>query len=229
MDQEEPSVSKPKTKRIRKRKSEHSQDASNDSPSPKMRTAEDPIFHLFPEPEESVQQVAETSDSERFIQKRYPLLHMAMVAEEHPSIKEIDYNDSSCAVCDLSTNIVDAIKALQPHEVKPYLESHNIHFTEEQINNHLAHSIQGDKFIGVLQNMSVDLIGRSYSLANQASMHVMSRVKTHKGKTFLVADHEMAKVHNDSVKQFIALAARCESLLKRKAPAEEEGPLIGGE
>ena len=229
MNQEEPSVSKPKTKRSCKRKTEPSQDASNDSPSPKRRTAEDPIFHLFPEPEESVPQVAETSDSERFVQKHYPHLHLAMVAEEHPSIKEVDYNNSSCAVCDLSTNIVDAIKVLKPHEVKPYLESHDIHVTEEQINNHLVHSVTGERVIGVLQNMSVDLMGSSYSLANQASMHVMSRVKTHRGKTFLVADHGMAKVYNDSVKQFVALASTCQSLLKHKAPAEEEGPLFGGE
>lgn len=230
MDQEEPSVSTAKTKIICTRNSEPPRAASEDScPSPRPRTAEDPIFHLFPEPEESVQHVAERSDSERFIQKRYPLLHMAMVADEHPAIEEIDYGDSSCAVCDLSTDIVDAIKALKPHEIKPYLESHNIRVTEEQVNNHLVHSITGEHFIGVLQNMSVDLIGRSYSLANQASMRVMSRVKTHKGKTFLVADQDMAKVHNDNVKQFIALATTCQSLLKQKAPVEGEGLLIGTE
>ncbi|KAK5618818.1 hypothetical protein CRENBAI_010566 [Crenichthys baileyi] len=73
-------------------------------------------------------------------------------------------------------------------------------------------------------NMSVDLIGKRYSLANKFSLRIMNRVHTHPGHVNLVPDQEMAKIHNDSVKQFIGLAATCQSLIKHKHDDGDEAP-----
>lgn len=103
---------------------------------------------------------------------------------------------------------MDSIKVLKPHEVKGYLDSYNHGFTEEQVNIHLAHTMRDENVIGVIQNMSVDLIGKSYSLANAASLRIMNRVRTHMGRPLFVPDQDVAKVHNDAIKQFISLASR---------------------
>jgi hypothetical protein len=105
---------------------------------------------------------------------------------------------------------------LKSHEVKGYLDSYNHRFTEQQVNIHLGHSMRDDNVIDVLQNMSVDLISKSYSLANAASLHIMNRITTHMGRPLFVPDHDVAKVHNDAVKQFIGLASTCQALMKYK-------------
>ena len=66
---------------------------------------------------------------------------------------------------------------LKCHEVKGYLDSYNHRFTEQQVNIHLGHTMRDENVIGVIQNMSVDLISKSYSLANAASLRIMNRIR----------------------------------------------------
>lgn len=147
--------------------------------------ASDAIFRMFPgsggqqDPE-----LYKISDDDRFIQKQYPMLYMNLNAHEHPSITNLRYEnkDASCSLCELDRNTLDSIKVLKPHEVKAYLKSYNHRFTDEQVNTHLAHTVKDDNVIGVLQNMSVDLINKSYSLANTASLGIMNHVTTHMGR-----------------------------------------------
>ena len=181
--------------------------------------ASDPIFHMFPEPgEQRDQDVYKISEHDRFIQKQYPMLYMNLNAHEHPSIVDVQYEDEStgCPLCKLDRNTLDSTKALKPHEVKAYLESYDHRFTEEQVNVHLAHSVRDENVIGVIQNMSVDLISKSYSLANKASLRIMNRLTTHMGRPLFVPDQDVAKVHSDAVKQFIGLASTCQTLMKYK-------------
>ena len=79
-----------------------------------------------------------------------------------------------------------------------------------------------ENVIWVIQNMSVDLISKSYLLANAASLRIMNRIRTasepHQnthGYPF-VPDQDVAKVHNDAVKPFISLASTCQVLMKYK-------------
>lgn len=44
----------------------------------------------------------------------------------------------------------------------------------------------------------------------------MNRFRTHMGRPFFVPDQDVAKVHNDAVKQFIGLMATCQTLMKYK-------------
>lgn len=189
--------------------------------------AADAIFHMFPEPgDHQDREVYKISENDRFIQKQYPMLYMNLNVHDHPSIDDVQYeNDgASCSLCELDRNTLDSIKVLKPHEVKGYLESYSHRFTEEQVNMHLAHTIRDDNVIGVIQNMSVDLISKSYSLANAASLRVMNRIRTHMGRLLFVPDQDVAKVHNDAVKQFIGLASTCQALMKCKQ-SDTEGCL----
>jgi len=189
--------------------------------------AADAIFHAFPEPEEQqdVREVYKISETDRFILKQYPMLYLNLNAKEQPSVLDVQYDNegTSCPLCDLDRNTLDSIKVLKPHQVKVYLESYNHGFTEEQVNIHLAHAVRDDDVIGVIQNMSVDLISKSYSLANVSSLRIMNRIRTHMGRPFLVPDQDVAKVHNDAVKQFIALASTCQALMKYKHSDNERG------
>ncbi|KAJ7984168.1 hypothetical protein DPEC_G00364520 [Dallia pectoralis] len=179
--------------------------------------ATDTVFHMFPDPREYHDREVH-NDNDRFIQKQYPMLHMKLNAHEHPSIIDVRYasEDDSCPLCKLDRNTLDSLKVLKPHEVRGYLDSYNHRFTEEQVNVHLGHTVKDDNVIGVIQNMSVDLIGKSYSLANAASLCVMNRISTHMGRPLFVPDQDAAKVHNDAVKQFIGLASTCQMLMKYK-------------
>lgn len=190
--------------------------------------AADTIFHIFPQPgEQHDPAVYRISDSDRFIQKKYPTLYMNLNLQDHPSIVEVQYDKegTSCPLCQLDRNTLDSIKVLKAHEVKGYLESYDHRFTEDQVNIHLAHTMRDENVIGVIQNMSVDLISKSYSLANAASLRIMNRIITHMGRPLFVADQDLAKVHNDAVKQFIALAATCQTLMKYKHNDTERVPV----
>ena len=190
--------------------------------------ATDPIFHMFPEPPgHQDREVCEISDYHRFIQRRYPMLYMNLTANEQPSIVDVqyEYDTTSCPLCKLDKNTLDSIKVLKSHEVKDFLDSYNHRFTEQQVNLHLGHTMRDENVIGVMQNMSVDLICKSYSLANATSLCVMNRVKTHMGRQLLVPDHDVAKVHNDAVKRFIGLAATCQALMKYKHNDSERLPV----
>ncbi|MEQ2182949.1 hypothetical protein GOODEAATRI_027477 [Goodea atripinnis] len=90
-------------------------------------------------------------------------------------------------------------------------------------NMHHMHSVKGRNHVGFMQNMSVDLMGKWYSLANKFSLRIMNCVQTHPGHVIFVPDHEMAEIHND-VKQFIGLAAMCQSLIKHKHANGDKAP-----
>lgn len=195
--------------------------------------AANPIFHQFPEPcrDQQLQlqhcnEMCQTGEHERFFQKRFPIMYVNLTAQEHPAITDIQYDNEGfveCPLCKLDRNTLDSIKVLKPHEVKPYLESYHHNFTEDQVNIHLAHTIRGgENVIGVIQNMTLDLISKSYSLANSSSLRIMSRLKTHMGRAFFLVDQDVAKVHGDAVKQFIGLASTCQALMKFK-PCDSEG------
>lgn len=188
--------------------------------------ASEAIFHMFPEPGEQQQEhdVNAVNENDRFIQKQYPMLYMNLSAHEHPSIVEVQCDkDTGCLLCELDKNTLDSIKVLKPHEVKGYLDSYNHKFTEEQVNIHLAHTVKDENAIEVIQNMSVDLLSRSYSLANDASLCILHRIRTHMGRPFLIPDQDVAKVHNDAVKQFIGLASTWQTLMKYKQNNEKGG------
>lgn len=189
--------------------------------------ADDAIFHMFPEPEERQEhQVERLAENDRFVQKQYPMLYMNLNARDHPSIADVQYEDEGeCPLCRLDRNTLDSIKVLKPHEVKEYLDSYSHGFTEQQVNVHLAHTVRDENVIGVIQNMSVHLIGKSYSLANNTSLRIMNRVRTHMGQTLFVPDHDVAKVHNDAVKQFIGLASTCQALMKYKHSDNDKAPV----
>lgn len=181
--------------------------------------ASDPIFHMFPDPgAQQDQESYKICEHDRFIQKQYPMLYMNLNAHEHPCIIGVQYDDesTSCPMCKLDRNTLDSMRVLKPHEVKAYLDSIDHRFTEEQVNVHLAHSVRDENVIGVIQNMSVDLISKSYSLANKASLCIMNRLRTHLGRALFVPDQDVAKVHSDAVKQFIGLASTCQTLMKYK-------------
>lgn len=189
--------------------------------------ASNAIFHTFPEPEqrEEMQEPGNTYEDDRFVQKHYPMLYMNLRANEHPLVADVQYANegASCPLCQLDRNTLDSIKVLKPHEVKGYLESYDHRFTEEQVNVHLSHTAGEENVIGVIQNMSVDLISKSYSLANLASLRVMNRVTTHMGRPLFVPDLDMAKVHSDAVKQFMGLASTCQALMKYNHAGDNKG------
>ena len=190
--------------------------------------AEDPVFHMFPEPEEHHDvEVCNISENDRFMQKQYPMLYMNLNAQDHPSILDVQYEheNTQCPLCGLDRNTLDSIKVLKPEEVKDYLTSCQYKFTEDQVNVHLAHSVRDENVIGVIQNMTVDLIGKSYSLANSASLRIMNRIRRHSGTSFFVPDLDVAKVHNDAVKQFISLASTCQTLMKSKHCDNDRAPV----
>ena len=190
--------------------------------------AGDAIFQMFPEPvEQQEQEIYKISENDRFIQKQYPMLYMNLNPNEHPSVAEVQYENEGpgCPVCGLDRNTLESIKVLKPHEVRGHLNSYNHTFTEEQVNMHLAHTVRDENVIGVIQNMSVDLMSKSYSLANAASLRIMNRIRTHMGRVFLVPDQDVAKVHNDAVKQFIGLASTCQALMKYKYTDNERSPV----
>ena len=194
--------------------------------------ASDAIFHMFPEPGEQQGDgdVYKISEVDRFIQKHYPMLYLNLNANpDQPSLVDVQYENegAACPLCELDRNTLDSIKVLKPNQVKVYLESYNYKFTEEQVNVHLAHTVRDENVIGVIQNMSVDLISKSYSLASAASLRVMNRVRTHMGRPFFVPDQDVAKVHTDAVKQFIGLASTCQALMKYKHSDSDKGPLDG--
>lgn len=189
--------------------------------------AADAIFHMFPEPaEQQDQELYKLSENDRFLQKQYPMLYMNLNASEHPAIVEVQYDNEGigCPVCELDKNTLDSIKVLKSHEVKGYLDSYNHKFTEQQVNIHLGHTMRDDNVIDVIQNMSVDLISKSYLLANAASLRIMNRITTHMGRPLFVPDHDVAKVHNDAVKQFIGLASTCQALMKYKHTDNDRVP-----
>lgn len=212
------------------------EEAPSDDPRPAgfvSSMATEPIFQMFPEATEescvpSDPESGELGESDRFLQKHYPMLYMNVSAREHPSIESVrcEAEETRCLLCrTLDRNTLDSVRVLEPHEVAPYLNSCGQDFTEKQVNVHLAHSVGEENLAGVLQNMSVDLIAGSYSLASAASLRVMNRVQTHMGRVFFAADQDMAKVHNDAVKQFMGLAATCQSLMKQRQGKGEKGPV----
>lgn len=188
--------------------------------------ASDAIFQMFPEPSQHQEMSGPECEDDGFLRKQYPMLYMTLKAREHPSIADVRYANegTNCSLChQLDENTLGSIKVLKPHEVKGYLNSYNLQFTEEQVNVHLAHTTGDENVISVIQNMSVDLISKSYSLANAASLRVMHRITTHMGRALFVPDLDAAKVHNDAVKQFMGLAATCQALMKHNHIGENRG------
>ncbi|KAK7915593.1 hypothetical protein WMY93_011354 [Mugilogobius chulae] len=123
----------------------------SDCQSYRSAMAANAVFHQFPEPSGEQQrhqqlEVCKTGENERFIQRRFPMLYVNLTAQEHPAIADIQCgNDGSsqCSLCKLDGNTLDSIKVLKPHEVKPYLDSYQHKFSEEQVNVHLAHTMRG--------------------------------------------------------------------------------------
>lgn len=146
------------------------------------------------------------------------MLYMKLNANQQPGIEDMELcPPKQCRLCALDRNTADAIKVLKPHEVKAFLAASGHTCTVEEVNVHLGHTVTlEENMIGVLQNMSMDMIARSYTLANRTSLHIMNQVTTHLGKKILLPDQDWAKIHNDAVKQFIGLTAACRSLLKHK-------------
>lgn len=183
--------------------------------------ASDDVFHMYPDPGDVPrgEVPSRSNGNERFIQKQYPTLYMSLSGREHPYIEDVRIQEKRalCPLCNLDKNTLDSIKVLKPNEVKGYLDMYDHRFTEEQVNVHLAHSVRDENVIGVIQNMTVDLISKSYAMANEASLGVMNRVITHMGRPVCVTDQDVAKVHSDAVKQFICLASTCQALMKFKS------------
>lgn len=199
---------------------------SRSNPGYSSAMASDAIFQMFPEPRQHQEMSGSECEDDGFLRKQYPMLYMTLKAREHPSIADVRYANegANCSLCrQLDNNTLGSIKVLKPHEVKGYLNSYNLQFTEEQVNVHLAHTAGDENVIGVIQNMSVDLISKSYSLANAASLRVMHRITTHMGRALFVPDLDAAKVHNDAVKQFMGLAATCQALMKHNHVGENKG------
>lgn len=153
------------------------------------------------------------------MQKQYPVLYMQL----NPTQLSDDVTDVQCVVepcllCEtLDLNTRDALLALETSRVREYLAGHGHEFTVKQINVHMAHAVKNeDDVVGVLQNMAIDLISQAYALASTSSSRVMNRVTTDMGRVMFVTDHDHARVHNDAVKQFVSLAATCQTLLKHK-------------
>ncbi|KAK7878275.1 hypothetical protein WMY93_031094 [Mugilogobius chulae] len=144
------------------------------------------------------------------------MLHFSLNAYDYPEIMDVRCAEhgAECLICKLDKNTLDSIKVLKPYEVKTFLDSYKLKFTQEQINVHMAHASCGldENSVEVIRNMALDLITKSYSIANQASLQVMNSVTTHMGKTYLLMDRHAAKVHNDAVKQFLGLASTCQTL-----------------
>lgn len=190
--------------------------------------ASDPVFSSFPDPSEEASNTTvvhqQTEDVDRFVQKQYPMLYMKIHADQQPGIKDMEpCPPQQCKLCALDRNTADAIKVLKPHEIRAFLADGGHMFTVEEVNVHLGHTVTSeDNMVGVLQNMSMDMIARSYTLANCTSLHIMNQVTTHLGKKILLPDQDWARVHNDAVKQFIGLTAACRSLLKHKVPEDVE-------
>lgn len=181
--------------------------------------ASDPVFSMFPEPSNLTDnECHENTDMDRFVQKQYPMLYAKLNAQHQPQIAAVELcPPNDCRLCKLDNRTTDAIKVLKPFEVRSFLVSRGHEFTEEEVNIHLGHTVSSEEnVIGVLQNMSIDLIGRSYVLANRASLHIMNRVTTHIGQTYMVPDQDVAKIHNDAIKQFIGLTSTCQTLLKHR-------------
>lgn len=193
--------------------------------------ASDPVFSSFPDPSEQLSAAMHqhNEDVDKFVQKQYPMLYLKLNADQQPGIEDMELcPPQQCRLCKLDRNTADAIKVLKPHEVRPFLVSSGHTFTVEEVNVHLGHSVTSEEsMIGVLQNMSIDMIARSYTLANRTSLHIMNQVTTHLGKKILLPDQDWAKIHNDAVKQFIGLTAACRSLLKHK-PVEDNTDKGGG-
>lgn len=212
------------------------EDESSVAPSPgnpgySAGMASDPVFSSFPDPADQPNAAVHqhNDDVDKFVQKQYPMLYMKMNADQQPGITDMRLcPPQQCRLCALDRNTVDAIRVLKPHEVRPFLLASGHAFTVEEVNVHLGHSVASeDNMVGVLQNMSIDMISRSYTLANRTSLHIMNQVTTHMGQKILLPDQDWAKIHNDAVKQFIGLTAACRSLLKHKS-ADDAGGTTGG-
>lgn len=143
---------------------------SSEQPGYSQAMLSDPVFNMFPEPDDQ-RRLFETESNnvnreDRIIQKQYPMLYMNLNATQHADIADIQCETpEKCPLCQLDKNTLDSIKVLLPHEVRDYLISCNHTFTQEQVNVHLSHTANvEDNVVGVLQNMTIDLISRSYSL-----------------------------------------------------------------
>lgn len=187
--------------------------------------AESDVFDEYPEPpERDVYAEDAGGGGERFMQKQYPMLYAQLNPAHLTDVSDVRCVDDRCSLCNgLDQNTLDALTVLKPGDVREYLAEHGHEFTATQVNVHMAHAVRGeDNVVGVLQNMAVDLIGRVYAVASASSARIMNRVTTDKGRVLFITDHDHARVHNDAVKQFIGLAAACQTLLKHKATADEK-------
>lgn len=192
--------------------------------------AESDVFNEYPEPSTRDLCVEKEEDAgARFMQKQCPMLYMQLNPTQLADVSDVRCADDRCPMCEnLDRNTLDALTVLQPSEVREYLVEHGHNYNATQVNVHMAHAVRGeDNTVGLLQNMAVDLIARVYALASTSSARIMNRVTTDMGRVLFVPDHDHARVHNDAVKQFIGLAATCQTLLKHKSTDEKTfSPLL---
>lgn len=192
--------------------------------------AESAVFNEYPEPlTRDLHAGAEGEDAAaRFMRKQYPMLYTQLNPAHLTAVSDVQCIDDRCLLCEnLDRNTLDALTVLKTNEVREYLAEHGHEYTAPQVNVHMAHVVRGEEnTVGVLQNMAVDLIGRVYALASTSSARIMNRVTTDVGRVLFVADHDHARVHNDAVKQFIGLAATCQTLLKHKTTEDKPVSLL---
>ena len=168
---------------------------------------------------------AELDVEARFLRKEFPSLYLSLNRETITSVKrKMLLSDSKCSLCSkLDKNTIDSLEFEEPGKVKEYLESLNLHFSTAAVNTHLAHAIQEDNFLGVVRNMSVDLLSKTYSVADAASRQLMYCVRTEVGRTCLAPDKEMHKIYAGIIKNFNAQVNTYLSLCKCAQSERDRG------
>ena len=162
---------------------------------------------------------------DRFLRKEYPSLYLSLNREAVTSVTNQSLlSDSECSLCSkLDQNTLYSLEIEQPCKAKGFLDSLDLHFSTAAVNNHLAHAIQEDNFLGVVRNMSADLLGKTYSVADAASRQLMYCVHTEVGRTCLAPDKEMHKIYTSVIKNFNAQVNTYLSLCKCAQSERERG------
>lgn len=187
--------------------------------------ASNPAAHPTSCEDTADRQEAELDSKERFLRKEYPSLYLSLNRETITAVtSQALLSDSECSLCSkLDKNTLDSLEIEKPCNIKGYLESLNLHFSTAAVNTHLAHAIQEDNFLGVVRNMSADLLSKTYSVADAASRQLMYCVHTEVGRTCLAPDKEMHKIYAGVIKNFNAQVNTYLSLCRCAQSEREQG------
>ena len=174
---------------------------------------------------EVVKPDSELDAKDRFLRKEYPSLYLSLNREPITAVtSQTLLSDSECSLCSkLDKNTLDSLEIEKPCKIKGYLKSLNLHFSTAAVNTHLAHAIQEDNFLGVVRNMSADLLSKTYSVADAASRQLMYCVHTEVGRTCLAPDKEMHRIYGGVIKNFNAQVNTYLSLCKCAQSEQEKG------